>query len=223
MPDYQGGFPNFAIEKPYKIPWRSNKLLRLQRSGEYEAELKIDEDRSFLCIDEDGNPEIWSHRKIKPQIRGKLLEHIRSLNIAPCTVIDGGVVFNKKLGNVTRFYAFDVLVYRGQRVRLPWSERRQLRDQILKTDELVWLPLKTDNFISEFQRLIQNNCDLVRQAADQYGIDYETFKPFVEGFVIKKKEGTLSFPHNKREVFTMYKVRLEDLIASQKEAWITGL
>lgn len=203
---YCGGFPNFSIEKPISIPWKSDQLLSMEESGEYVAELKLNEHRGFITTDENGVPTFFSYRGPEP----KDVPALEGVSLPPCSVFDGGHLFRKDFGS--RLWIFDVLILEGKKVRRPFEERKALRDHHVSPSSTVWLPFSTSSFVREFQDMLNGRSKLIHQASEAY--DFPDLAPFIEGFVIKRKDARPCFPRSKRETASSFKLRIADVIGN---------
>jgi len=216
---YTGGFPDFSIEKPMPMVWPSAKvaLEERQASGRYEAELKLNEHRGFLTIDENGEPTFYTYRYSTPiKLTGPVMEHVKRLNLPPCSVFDGGHFYRLAFSKNSYLWIFDVLVLNGERVTLGWEQRRELRDQLFKPDKYIWVPLRTDTFATEFEAMLSGTSLLIKQAALQYGVPYNLLVKEIEGLVIKRKDSKLRFPRTKIESPSYIKVRIADVNKGRK-------
>jgi hypothetical protein len=210
---YKGGFPRFSIEKPFPVFWPSGKELLEQRqaSGDYEAELKLNEHRGFITIDDKGEPTFFSYRHDNPiKLRGPALDHLKAMDLPPGSVFDGGHFSKLTVSKNSHLWIFDVLVLGGEQVVWTWGERRAWLDANIKPDPFIWVPLKTEDFVGEFQRMLNGDSLLVKQAALRYGIPYEMLVKEIEGLVLKRKSSKLTFPSSKKEVSSYFKLRLVD-------------
>lgn len=219
---YKGGFPTFSIEKPMSVPWKSKVLMDTQMSDKYMAELKLNEHRGFLCIDESGKASFHSHRgpSTNSPINGLALEYVESLNLPKSSIFDAGHFSRKEFSNESRIWLMDILLIDGQKVRLPHAERVKLRDQLFKQSKYVWIPLSTTNFLIEFQNMLKGSSPLIRQASEVYAIPYEILVKEIEGLVIKMNSGLHSFPVNKKEVPEFLKLKIVDVFDKSKD-WVS--
>lgn len=213
--DYNGGFPTFSIEKPMALPWAGGNgyVKEMQDSGLYSSELKLNEHRGFITIGKDGKAVFFSYRGPKENagIVGDCLKSIEQLGLPQCTVLDGGQFFRKELKE-SKLWVFDVLVWGGQKVRTSWKERRAILDEkIPRGHKNVWMPPLCWNFQKEFQDMLGGKSKYIKEFLDEHNLK-ESFSDQIEGLVIKKLDGKLSFPLSKREVSTFYKLRMADVI-----------
>lgn len=210
---YTGGFPSFGIEKPMSLPWHGGTGLvkDLQDSGGYSAELKLNEHRGFITIDKKGKATFFSYRgpSANSGIVGSVMNDIEQMGIPPNTVFDGGQFFRKELGG-SRLWLFDVLVWEGEKVRLPWKERRELLDSAIEDNhKTVWTPPLCWRFHKEFGDMLKGKSKMVSDFLVSHHLP-PSFGDQIEGLVIKRLDGKLSFPVNKKEVPTFFKLRLAD-------------
>ena len=223
---YKNGYPIFSIEKPKKYPYipRLREMMAdRQKSGGWYGELKLNEHRGFICLDENGKAIFYTYRHRTPvQIRGDALNRIEAMGIPPSTVLDGGHLFRKEMGP-TRLWIFDVLVLAGEKVKVSCDQRKDLLDNLIKTDELIWRPLRTDFWLKEFEDMMIDNSSLIKKAALQYGLPYDDLKLLIEGLVVKRKGSVLTFPSSKKEVGSYLKIRLADLPKSLRPEYIRPL
>ena len=211
MPYYTKGYPRFAIEKPITQPWVKDGVQKKQDSGEYYGELKLNEHRSFLCIDDKGAPTLYTYRHdIPTKVHGPVLDQVRELDLPPSSIFDGGHLWRKAFGD-SRLWIFDVLVMNGSKVRKTCEERRQIVQDLFPTSKLIWTPLRCDNFTQEFEAMLKGESTLIKEACLKYGMPYEQLAPFFEGFVLKNKTSKLTFPSNKKEVASYFRLRLADV------------
>jgi len=214
MPKYTGGFPTFSIEKPIALPWRGGQgyVLEVQSSGEWSAELKLNEHRGFITTDAKGKATFFSYRgpKANSGIVGEVLREVEQMGMPPCSVLDGGQFYRKELGG-SRLWLFDVLVWKGEKVRLPWKERRDLLDSLVPAlHPTVWTPPVCWNFHKEFANMLQGKSKLIYQFLQDHNLP-PTFADQIEGLVIKRLDGKHSFPVNKKEVSSFLKLRMADV------------
>lgn len=213
-------FPDFQIEKPTKINWGSLQLITMQESGEYLAELKLNEHRGFLLIDDDGNPRFIGHRGNEYVLGAKLIQHIQECKLPARSVFDGGYLSRKGRLDGPRLWIFDILIYKNEKMQTPFRDRKELLDRLIPGDQLLWRPLNTQNFLSEFHDMLHGKSTLIKRAALSYGISVELLKPLIEGLVIKKLDAKPRFSKTLVETTSSYKLRVVDVIESKKN-WYT--
>jgi len=213
---YVNGYPRFCIEKPLRSAWLKDKLKVKESTGQYFAELKLNEHRGFLCIDDNGKAVFYTYRHRNPvKIRGEALARIEAMGLPRSSIFDGGHLFRKEFGP-TRIYIFDALVISGEKCKLSCEMRRGLLDKLIKTDDLIWRPLWTEKWVDEFEAMIYGESQLIKEAALAYGFPYEKLLPLIEGFVLKRKDSLLKFPYRQIESASFLKLRLADLPRSFK-------
>lgn len=217
---YKGGFPSFDIEKPMMIPWASDYLMRLQESGDYLAEYKLNEARSFLVTDTKGRASLYSRHSKLLALTPDAQDELNSIKLPPCTIFDGGHYKHSKISTQSRIWLFDILIYRGNKVREPWVKRRELLEKTIPPDlkHLWYSPLIT-NFLEVFSDLIRKRTPLFDPIFERSRVDREKILPEIEGLVIKRKSGLLSFPTRVKETPNFYKLRLMDLPKNYK-SWV---
>lgn len=218
--DYNGGLPPFDVEKPMMIPWASEYLQRIASSGDYLAEYKLNEHRSFLTTNTKKEVTMFSrYRKVLNPTKEAIIE-LQNLKLPPNTVFDGGHYKHSKISQQSRIWLFDVLVYHGQKVRLPWVERRKLLEELIPRNlKHIWISPLIEDFLSVFSDLIQKRTPRFDPIFKKAGIDRNTILPEIEGLVIKRKDGLLSFPSKCRETPNFYKLRLID-IPKNYRSWV---
>jgi hypothetical protein len=213
--------PIFGIEKPMVIPWASDKLAEMQKSGEFVAELKLDEDRGFVCTDAAGVPSFYSHRHDTiAKMTGPVFDGVV---LPPNSVFDGGHIYLKELNRESRVYLFDVLVLNGEKLRIPFSERTTKLRELIKPTKHLWLSYQVHNFIDQFRDLLNGRFILLETLAAHWQIPMPVLKNLVEGFVIKRLDAKPAFPSSpKLETTASFKLRLNDVLPSQKN-WLKGV
>ena len=225
MTYYTSGFPKFSIEKPVKYPYNpkyKETFARKQKSGKWYGELKLNEHRGFICFDEHGVPIFYSHTGNIVRIVGDALERLAKSEIPPSSVLDAGHLYRTSLGD-TRLWIFDVLVLDGEKVDKPFDHRKFILDNTIRTDELVWRPLGTDFWLKEFEDMMVDNSSLIKRASMQYGVPYDKLKILIEGLVLKRKSGVLTYPSQITKVGNFLKMRLGDLKNSLRPDYIRPL
>lgn len=210
--DYLKGKPSFSIEKPTKIIYGNDMLDIIEMSGRYIAELKIDEKRGMLCIEEGGEIRFWGYRGNEFNVDEGLKETIRSFNLPEKTILDGGFLKLKSLGEEPYLYIFDILVLDGEYVWQNFDKRNKLLLKLLETRGRLLRPIQISDFVEEFEKLYKGESDLAKKAAKEYNISYELLEPLLEGFVLKDLNGVHSFPHGVKKSSNFYKLRRQDVI-----------
>jgi hypothetical protein len=194
----------FSIEKPSYMPFLREYLVDRQGSGEWYGEIKLNEHRCFIVMDEKGiSIRGYKDPNVSLKMAPEAISDLKSMRIHPGTVFDGGYVKRSEIGEV-RLWIFDVLMKDGRRVDLSCDERCDLRDSIITPTNHVWMPMRTEKWISEFDRMLKNPTALIRRNAMQCGISVEKFYPLVEGMVMKKKTSRLTFPRSVRSLPSSY-------------------
>jgi hypothetical protein len=218
LSDYTGGKPKFGIEKPLVIPWATDKLIDMQNSGRWIAELKIDEDRGFICTDAQGKPSYYSHRNDSPTtMTGKVFDGVV---LPPLSVFDGGHVYSKDLNRESRIYLFDVLVIEGQKLHMTFEERTALLRHTVTPSRHIWLSWQSKDFIQDFRNLLNGQYQLIETVAKLWGIPVPFLKKITEGFVIKNLDAKPAFPAGKiAETPASFKLRINDVLPSQR-TWL---
>jgi tetrahydromethanopterin S-methyltransferase subunit F len=208
--------PKFGIEKPIRISWDPEYIQRLESSGRYVAELKLDEDRGFLVTDEHGQATFFSHRHMTPLVLTG--DPFEGQKLPPMSVFDGGHIYSKKLGLRSRIYVFDALVIKGEPLRVPFKERMVLLRQLMMPTHTLWIAPQTSDIRKTFDEIRRKDSVFVSQAALQFGIPKDTLWGFVEGLVIKDLGAKPAFPQpgTKKETPASFKLRTADLLAHQK-------
>lgn len=217
---YKNGYPGFSIEKPTNFPYHPTTVSYIknrQASGIYYGELKLNEARSFICVDEQGKVTVYTYRHQRPtKIYGDAINKLEAMDIPPCTVLDGGHLWRTQLKE-SKLWIFDVLIWDGQEVRVTSLERSKMLDECIITDETLWRPLKTDKWLKEFEKMILGKSPLIKKAALQYGIPLADLQLLIEGLVMKDKDYVLSYPRrNPKIIGGMFKMRLADLPVKMK-------
>lgn len=213
-------FPDFQIEKPIKINWGSPQLLSLQESGRYIAELKLNEHRGFLLIDDDRKPRFIGHRGNEYVLGREFIAHIEELQLPPRSVFDGGYLSRKDRLDGPRLWIFDILVHRNERLNNPFGERKKLLDRVIPGDKLLWRPVAVTNFLQEFHEILHQRSTLLKRAALQYGVSIEFLRPLIEGLVIKDLEAKPRFSKTLVETASSFKLRTQDVIESKKNWYL---
>lgn len=214
---YTKGKPLFSIEKPTKIVYGNEMLDLIEMSGRYIAELKIDEKRGMLCIEEGGNTSFWGYRGNKYPVDDELKETIRSFELPEKTILDGGFLKLKNLGDKPYLYIFDILVYDGEYVWDNFGKRNQWMNEMFETRDRFLRPIQITDFIEEFEALYRGESKLAEKVAQEYNIEYKLLEPLLEGFVLKDLNGTHGFPHGVKKSNNFYKLRRQDVIKGDIE------
>ena len=220
MVKYKGGYPVFGIEKPNNTPYSPLTLDIIQEqqdSGKYYGELKLNEKRSFICIDAKGKATVYTYRHDRPTlIHGDALERIEAMELPPLTVLDGGHLFRKDLKE-SKLWIFDLLIWDGREVHEGALDRAEILDDHITTDTVIWRPFRTETWLREFENMMQDKSSLIKKAALAYGVPYEYLRGLIEGLVMKDKKGRLSYPgRGAKTVGNQFKIRLADLPANLK-------
>jgi len=181
---YSGGYPDFSIEKPTLAIFQPDWLKQKQQTGEWYGELKLTVQRGFLTTDCRGRSTYYRHTKPQPEIT-------KTLHLPPSSVFDVGLFQHGKL---KRFYVFDVLVLDGNNVKETCLQRRRLLESIDDAHEMIWRPLYTDLWYTEYLQMQKNSSMLIKKSSEQYGIAEKDLKGYVEGLVCKRKKSRLTFP-----------------------------
>lgn len=219
---YQGGFPKFNVEKPIVIPWRSKQLLTMESSGDYVADIKLNEHRSLLTTNKAGEFEFFNRQGRKVVLPDYLLPELKKLKLPPCSILDGGHLQKKATFPEMRVWLFDVLIWKGEKTELSFKERRKLLDQVVPQNQPhIWKPLQTGKFIHEFMRLLDKKSELIAAAAKEYGVPVELLFPEIEGFVVKNLNGKNSYPGNVKESPSFFKLRTSDVLPKNRK-WLVA-
>jgi hypothetical protein len=215
---YESGFPLFDVEKPMVIPWKSEALLNMEQSGDYVAELKLNEARGFLTVGVDGTIKYYNrHRKWK-DLDPQIMKDLQKMNLPKASVFDGGYLVNKT-HKLCSLYLFDVLILEGVKVFKPFAERVKLLDKMIKVTKQVWRPVRTADFVMDFSAQLRGVSPLVERAAKLYKVDPTTLNGFVEGFVLKDLKARHSFPSGVKKTSSFFKLRKVDVLGKDK-VWI---
>ena len=212
---YVAGKPQFADEKPLKIPWNSEFLHKIQASGDYTAELKLDDHRGFLSIGKDGKIDFWSRRGSKVSLDKEILDNLKQMSLPKGLVLDGGLFKRKEFGS--RLWLFDILIIKGNKILDVFEKRRKLLENIVIPTNYIWVPEQTNTFIPEFSDILKKKSSLIQNSSIKYGFDCKLLEKFIEGLVIKKLDGKLSYPWVTKETSNFFKLRKADCTTSSKQ------
>lgn len=190
---------NFSIEKPLPISINSSLLLNIDKDDNWVSQLKIDEHRSFIIID---NADVqilgWrgnTHHRLK-----------LSKGIERKLVLDGGIIKTTIFRNRPMIYAFDVLLIDDKRITMNYKERFNFI--INNPIQEFTYPELIKNPVSEFHKLKNKESTYVENLSKELRISLKEAYHFVEGFVIKNNNGILRYPKNKCESPNQLKLKL---------------
>lgn len=182
--------PSFGIEKPLQISIVSPQLQEINTSGEYVAQLKLDEHRSFYIFENNTLTVMgW---------RGNIFHTIDYNGKAefPDMVLDGGILRTKTFRQQPVFYVFDLLLFEGQKNTMTYMERYNKVVELVGGVDRFVIPRNLDiGVIQEFKNLQAKKSTMVKQIVKEYKglFDEKTIYEITEGFVLKKKDSKLSY------------------------------
>jgi hypothetical protein len=220
---YTSGYPKFSIEKPANSPYHPATVPMLrqrQNKGFYYGELKLNEARSFICIDDKGKATVYTYRHSEPtKIRGPALEKLEAMDLPPSTVLDGGHLYRTSFGE-SKLWIFDILIWAGREVGETAIRRRSILDEVIASDKTIWRPLWTEKWLKEFESMMAGKSRLMKKAALQYGVPLEELTTLIEGLVMKDRSHTHGYPRSMKEIGSMFKIRLSDLPDDLKPGFV---
>lgn len=185
---------NFSIEKPAYMPFLKDRLLPIQKSGEWYGEIKLNEHRSFIIVDDRGDVSIRSYRDLsKPLfVNCAAIQDLKKMKLPKESVFDGGYVNRRSFGEL-RIWIFDVLMLRGKRLSAICLDRRNMRNDLIDPGPRIWLPASTDKWLDSFEKMLNGGSYLSNKNALQCGCNKDQFFQLVEGIVVKRKTSQLHY------------------------------
>lgn len=190
---------NFSIEKPFPISINSDTLVDLDKDKNWVSQLKIDEHRSFIIIN-DSDVEIlgWrgnTHHKLK-------LSKSTEMKL----VLDGGIIKTTIFKNRPMIYVFDVLLINDERTTMTYKDRFDFimknRIEEFTYPELIKKPIK------EYNAILHHNSKYVENLSKELDISLKEAYRICEGLVLKNLNGTLSYPRLKKYSPNQLKLKL---------------
>lgn len=191
---------NFSIEKPLPISRNSQLLMELDVDDNWVSQLKIDEHRSFITLNND-TIEVVGWRGGSAVYKTKLKN-----DTGKKIVFDGGIIKTTIFKNKPMLYVFDVLLINGERTSKTYDERF---DFVIKNSvpEFTVPELITDP-IEAFDDIKNKKSKYVERLSISLKISLKEAYSIVEGLVLKNKKGVLRYPMNKCESPNQLKLRL---------------
>lgn len=195
----------YSIEKPSYMPYIPDRLRERQREKGWYGEIKLNEHRCFIVVDAKGGITIRGYKAPNSPLRiaSKAIADLKDMDLPVSTVFDGGYVRLKDLGE-TRLWIFDVLTVGGKNLDISCDDRCKYRDELITPTSLIWMPLRTDNWLNEFGKMLDGPTALMRKNAIRCGIPIAKFDALVEGLVVKRRDSKHSYPKSVKIISASY-------------------
>lgn len=175
---------DFSIEKPLPISINSDMLKSIDSDNKWVAQLKIDEHRSFLIVEDKTLTVLGWRGNVHHKIELKEESKHR-------LIFDGGIIKTMIFKDRPLLYAFDLLVIDGRRLYTTYADRYDMLQQH-KLDILT-TPQNLNNPIGHYQDILNKKSKIVEDFAKEVNITINEAYAICEGLVIKNTTGKLTF------------------------------
>lgn len=189
---------SFSIEKPIRITEESDLA---KDSVNYVSQLKIDEHRSFLIL-ENGRLTVLGWRgNVHHVMQGVLCSQPYNR-----LVFDGGIIRTLEFKKRPLLYVFDILMIDDNRVTQTYQERYDLLNDYRCSPFII--PECHNDHIKQYNDLKSKKSSAIDRFAERAGLATQRAYELCEGLVLKKLDGKLKYPANMTHNANQLKLKL---------------